>query len=94
MGYRLAASMTDPDGTPPPPGRRRLPAARRHGQRRRHAVLVRPEAGVRFGLLVLVLLVPRAVRIAPLFDAALGETLLLATWVAAWTGGGPRLPTG
>ncbi len=44
------------------------------------------EAVIRFGLVLLVLLVPRLVRVPRPFDAAFGATLLLAAWagVAGW----------
>ena len=51
------------------------------------AVLWYPqEAWLRFGLLVLVLLLPRWVKLPGAFDAAFCATLLLATWanVAGW----------
>ena len=44
------------------------------------------EAVIRFGLVLLVLLVPRLIRVPRPFDAAFGATLLLAAWagVAHW----------
>ena len=51
------------------------------------AVLWYPqEAWLRFGLLTLILLLPRWVKLPAAFDAAFCATLLLATWanVAAW----------